>query len=181
MVQWLRLHWRGHGFNLIWAQRSQMPCGAEKKKESALHLEYSVDKLCPTLWDSMDSNTVFPVRHQLQELAQIHDHQWCHPNISSSVVPFSSRPQSFSASGSFPMSWVFKSGGQSVGASASASVLPMNIQGWFPLGSTGLISLLSKVLSRVFSSIEIWKYCFFSTQLSLQSNFRIHTWLLGKP
>ena len=78
--------------------------------------------------------------------------QWCHPTISSSVVPFSSRLQSFPASGPFPMSQFFPSGGQSIGASASASVLPMNIQGWFPLGLTDLISLQSKGLSRVFSS-----------------------------
>ena len=77
--------------------------------------------------------------------------QWCHPTMSSSVVPFSSCPQYFPASRSFPMSWLFASDGQSAGASASASVLPMNIQGWFPLGLTGLISLLSKGLSGVFS------------------------------
>ena len=78
--------------------------------------------------------------------------KWCHPTVSSSVTPFSSCLQPFPASWSFPMSQLFASGGQSVGASASASILPMNIQGWFPLGLTGLISLLSKGLSRVFSS-----------------------------
>ena len=83
---------------------------------------------------------------------------WCHPAISSSVVPFSSHLQSFPASGSFQMSQLFTSGGQSIGASASASVLPMNIQGWFPLGLTGLISLQFKGLSRVFSSTTIWKH-----------------------
>ena len=82
---------------------------------------------------------------------------WCHPTISSSVVPFSSCPQSFSASGSFPVSWLFTSGGQSIGASASASVLPMDIQGWVPLGLTGLISLLSKRLSRIFSCCDFQK------------------------
>jgi len=82
---------------------------------------------------------------------------WCHPTISSSVVPFSSCPQSFPASGSFPKSQLFASGGQSIGASASATVLPMNIQGWFLLGLTGLISLQSKGLSRVFCSTTIWK------------------------
>ena len=84
--------------------------------------------------------------------------QWCHPTISSSVVPFSSHLQSFPASGSFPMSWLFTSGGQSTGASASASVLPMNIQDWLPLGLTGLISLMSKRLSRVSSSTTVWKH-----------------------
>ena len=83
--------------------------------------------------------------------------QWCHPTILSSVVPFSSHPQSFPASGSFPMSQLFTLDGQSIGVSSSASVLPMNIQGWFSLGSTGLISLLSKGLSRVFSSTAVGK------------------------
>ena len=82
----------------------------------------------------------------------------CHPTISSSVVPFSSRPQSLPASGSFQMSQLFASGGQSTGASSSASVLPMNIQDWFPLGWTGLISLQSKGLSRVFSSTTVQKH-----------------------
>ena len=93
--------------------------------------------------------------------------QWCHPTISSSVLPFSSCLQSFPASGSFLMSWLFASGGQSIGASATATVLPMNIQGWFPLGWTGLISLQSKRLSRVFSNTTVQKHQFFSTQLSL--------------
>ena len=95
----------------------------------------------------------------------------CHPTISSSVVPFSSCLQSFPASGSFPMSQFFTSGGQSIGASASASVLPMNIQDWSPLGWTGLISLQSKGLSRVFSNTTVQKHQFFSAQLSLWSNF----------
>ena len=85
--------------------------------------------------------------------------QWCQPTISSSVAPFSC-PQCFLASGSFLMSWLFASGGHSIEASASASVLPMNNQGWFPLGLTGLISLLSKGLSRVFSSSTVWKHRF---------------------
>ena len=107
--------------------------------------------------------------------------QWCHPTISSSGIPFSSCPQSFPASGSFPMSHFFVSGGQSIGASASASILPMNIQDWFPLGWTGWISLQSKGLSGVFSSIAVQKHQFFSVQLSLRSNSHTHTWLLGKP
>ena len=86
--------------------------------------------------------------------------QWCHPTISSSVVPFSSCLQSFPVSGSFPMSWLFESGRQSTGASGSASVLPMNIQDWFPLGLTGWISLQSKGLSRDFSSTTVWKHQF---------------------
>ena len=91
---------------------------------------------------------------------------WCHPTISSSVVPFSSCLQSFPASGSFPVCQFFTSNCQSIRASASASVLPMNIQGWFPLGLTGLISLLSKGLSRVVSNTTIQKYQFFGAQLS---------------
>ena len=92
--------------------------------------------------------------------------QWCHPTISSSVVPFSSHLQSFPASGSFPMSQFFTSSGQSIGVSASASVLPMNIQDWFPLGWTGWISLQSKGLSRVFSNTTVQKHQFFhNTQL----------------
>ena len=92
--------------------------------------------------------------------------QWCYPTISSSVPLFSSCPQSFPVSGTFPMSWLFASGGQSIGASASASVLPRNIHGWSTLGLTGLISLQSKGLSRVFSNTTVWKHQFFSSQLS---------------
>ena len=93
--------------------------------------------------------------------------QWCHPAISSSVVPFSSCPQSLPASGSFPMSQLFKWGGQSIGVSVSASVLPMNTQDWSPLGWTGWISLQSKGLSRVFSNTTVQKHQFFGAQLSL--------------
>ena len=107
--------------------------------------------------------------------------QWCHPTISSSVIPFSSCPQSFPASGSFQMSQLFPSGGQSIGVSASTSVLPMNTQGWSPLGWTGWISLQSKGLSRVFSNTTVQKHQFFSAQLSSQSNSHIHTWPLEKP
>ena len=107
--------------------------------------------------------------------------RWCHPTISSSVVPFPSCLQSFSASGSFQMSQFFSSGGQSIGASASASVLPINIRDWFPLGLTGLISLQSKGLSRVFSKTTAQKHQFFSAQLSLWFNSHICTWPLEKP
>ena len=100
---------------------------------------------------------------------------WYHPAISSFVVPFSSCPQSLPASGSFPMSQLFASGGQSIGVSASASVLPVNIQDWSPLGWTGWISLLSKGLSRVFSNTTVQKHQFFGTQISTQSNSHIHT------
>ena len=107
--------------------------------------------------------------------------RWCHPTISSPVVLFSSCLQSFPESGSIPVSRLFASSGQSIGASASASVLPINIQGWFPLGLTGLISLLSKGLSRVFSSTTILTHQFFSAQSSLWSNAHMHTRFLEKP
>ena len=106
---------------------------------------------------------------------------WCHPTISSSVVPFSSCLQSFPASGSFPVSWLFTLGGQSIGVSASASVLPMNIQDWFSLGWTGLISLQSKRLSRVFSNTTVPKHQFFGAQPSLCSHSHICTWLREEP
>ena len=116
----------------------------------------SLSRVC----DPMNCSTPgFPVLHALLEFTQTHVHWvgWCHPTISSSVVPFSSCLQSFPASGSFPRSWVFASGGQSTGASASAAVLPGNIQGWFPLGLTDFTSLQSKGLSRVFSSTTVWR------------------------
>ena len=107
--------------------------------------------------------------------------RWCHTTISSSVVPFTSHLQSFPAYGSFPMSQFFASGDQSIGVSASASVLPMNIQDWFPLGWTGWISLLARGPSRVFSNTTVQKHQFFQDQLSSQSNSHIHTWPMEKP
>ena len=104
----------------------------------------------------------------------------CHPTILSSVISFSSCLQSFSVSGSFPMSQLLASGGQSIGVSASASIFSVTIQGWFPLRLTGLISLWSKRLSRVFSNTTVQKHQFFSAQSSLWSNSHIHTWLLEK-
>ena len=143
----------------------------------------SVDQACLTISDHMDYSTSgLSVHHQLPELTQTHAH-WVGDAIlpsSSSAIPFS-HLQSFPASGSFQMSQFFASGNQTIGVSASASVLPMNIQGWFPLGWTGWISLLSKGLSRVFSSITVQKHQFFGAQLSLWSNSYINTWLLEKP
>ena len=107
--------------------------------------------------------------------------RWCHPTISSSVIPFSSCLQSLPASESFPVSQLFSWGGQSTGVSALASFLPKNTQGWSPLEWTGWISLQSKGLSRVFSNTTVQKHQFFGAQLSSQSNSHIHTWLLGKP
>ena len=106
---------------------------------------------------------------------------WCHPAIWSSVVPFSSCPQSLPASGSFPMSQLFTWRGQSIGVSAFASFLPKNTHDWSPLEWTGWISLQSKGLSRVFSNTTVQKHQFFCAQHSLQSNSHIHTWPLEKP
>ena len=138
----------------------------------------SVVKSCPTLCDPMDySIPDFPVFHYLSVCSNSCPLSlWCHPTISSSVAPFSSCLQSFPESGSFSMSWLFASSGQSIGA--LASVLLMNIKDWFPLGLTGLISLQSKGLPRVFSSTTIRKHQFFSIQPSLWSNSHICTWLL---
>ena len=107
--------------------------------------------------------------------------RWCHPAISSSVLPFSSCPQSLPASGSFPMSQLFAWGGQNIGVSASTSVLPINTQDWSPLGWTGWISLQSKGLTKVFSNTTVQKHQFFDAQISSQSKFHIHAWPLEKP
>ena len=107
--------------------------------------------------------------------------RWCRPAISSSVVPFSSCPQPLPASESFPISQLFTWGGQSIGVSASASVLPMNTQDWSPLEWTGWISLQSKGLSRIFYNTTVQKHQFFGAQPSWQSNSHIHTWPLEKP
>ena len=130
----------------------------------------SVAQSCPALCNPVDCSTPgLPVHQQLLEMTQTHVHwsRWCHPTISSSVVPFSSCLQSFPASGSFPMSQFFASGGQSIGVWASASALPVNIQHWFPLGWIGLASLQSKGLSRVFSNTTVQNHQFIGTQLSL--------------
>ena len=144
----------------------------------------SAAQSCPTLCDPMNHSTPgLPVHHQLPEFTQTHVLQVgdaiqpSHPLLS----PFSSCPQFLQVSGSFPVSQLFTWGGQIIGISASASVLPMNIQDWFPLGWTSWISLQSKGLSRVFSNTTVQKHQFFCTQLSSQSNSHIHTWPLEKP
>ena len=136
----------------------------------------SVAHSCPSLCNPVDYNMPgFPVLHHLPGFAQTQcPFSWrCHLTISSSVAPLLLRPQYFTASGPFPGSRLFPSSGQSIGA--SASVLPMNIQGWSPLGLTGSFSLLSKGLSRVFSSTTVWKHQFFSTQPCLRSNSHMCT------
>ena len=129
----------------------------------------SVTRSCPTLCDPMNcSMPGLPVHHQLPEFTQTCPlSRWCHPIISFSVFPFSSHLQSFPTSGSFPMTQLFTWGGQSIGVSASTSVLPMNTQDWSSLGWSGWISLQSKGPSRIFSNTTVQKHQFFSTQLSL--------------
>ena len=143
----------------------------------------SVAQSCPTLQPHESQ----PARPPCPSLTpRVHSDscplsRWCHPTIFFSVVPLSSCLLSFPASGSFPMSQLFASYGQSVGVSASASVLPMNIQGWFLLGLTGLISLLPEGFPRVLSSTTIQKHQFFGAQPSFWCNLHISTWLLEKP
>ena len=144
----------------------------------------SVTKLCLTFCSPMDRSTpgllcLPPSPGVCSNSCPLS--QWCYLIISPSASPFSFCLQSFPASGPFPMSRLFASGGQSIGASASASVLAVNSQGWFPLGLTGVISMQSKELSRVFSSTTVRKHQFFGTQLSIWSNSHIHIWLLEKP
>ena len=147
-------------------------------------LDFSVQFSC-----SVVSNSLRP--HKLQQVRPpcpsptpgVHPNpcplsRWCHPTISSSVVPFSSCPQSFPASGSFPMSQLFISGGQSIGVSASTSVLPVNTQDWFPSGWTGWISLQSKGLSGVFSSTTVQKHQFFGTWLLEDKFYYIQVFFL---
>ena len=141
---------------------------------------HSVVQLCLTLCNPIDRSLLgFPVLHYLLEFAQTNVH-WVNDAIQWTrlVSPFSSCPQSFPASLSFPISWLFPSCGQRIGASASISVLPVNIEDWFPLGLTVLISLQSKGLPRVF--FQVPKYQFFCAQSSLWSTSHIHTWLLRK-
>ena len=139
----------------------------------------SVAKLCPhgLQHTRLSHPSPTPRAHSNSCLSS----QWCHPAISSSVVPFSFCHQSLPASGSFLVSQQFTSGGQRIGVSASASVLPMNTQGWSPSEWTGWISLQSKGLPRVFSNTTVQKHQFFGTQPSSQSNSHIHTWPQEKP
>ena len=143
----------------------------------------SVAQSCPTLCNPMNRSTLaslsITISRSSPKLMCIK--LMMPPAISSSVVPFSSCPQTLPASGSFPMSQPFAWGGQSIRVSVSASVLPMNTQDCSPLGWAGWISFQSKGLSRVFSNTTVQKHQFFGAQLSSQSNSHIHTWLLEKP
>ena len=160
-------HWTAREVPTIWCQSVQFSCSVVSNSLQPHGLQHS--RLpCPSPTPKACSNSCPLI-------------WWCHPTISSFVVPLSSCFQSFPASGSFPMSQFFQSGGQSIGASPSAPVLPMNIQDWLPSGLIGWISLQSKGPSRVFSNTTVQKHQFFGAQLSLQSNSHIHTWLLEKP
>ena len=140
---------------------------------------YSVQFSHSVLWDSLWPHALQHARLPCPSpIPRVYSNS-CYPTIWSSVIPFSFHFQSFPASGSFPMSQFFTSGGQSIGVSAS-SVLPVNIQDWFPLGWTDWISLQYKGFSRVFSNSTVQKHQFFCTQLSLWSNSHVHTWLLEK-
>ena len=142
----------------------------------------SVAQLFPTLCDLMDylmDSTITSLSLRVCSNSCPLS-QWCYPTISSSVTPFSSCHQSFPALRSFPMCWLFASGGQNIGASASPTVFPVNIEGLFPSGFTCLISLLSKGLSRVFSRTTVQRHQFFGPQPSLWSNSHIPTRLLKK-
>ena len=154
--------------------------GKESEKES---VQFSCSVMSNSLQPHGLQHTRIPCPSSTPRVCSNSDpsSQWCHPTISSSAVPFSSCFQYFPASGTLPMSQLFTSGGQSIGVSASALVLAMNIQSWFPLGLTGLITLLSKGLSKIFYSITVRKHQFFGNQLSLWSNSHIRTWLLEKP
>ena len=153
----------------------------------SIHLPCSVQFSCSVMSDSLQPNESQHTRPPYPSPTPgVHSNSfpsspWCHAAISSSVVPFSSCPQFLPTSGSFPMSQLFAWGGQSIGVSALASVLPMSTQDWSPLGRTGWISLQSKGLSRVFSNTTAQKNQFFGAQLSSQSNSHIHTWPLEKP
>ena len=175
-----------HSFLIAkWSPLSKAQKGYGKKSQGYLQFS-SVQFSCSVVSDSVTPQTAvrqasLSITNSRSLLRLMSTEWWCHPTISSSVGPFSSCLQSFPASGSFQMSQFFTSGGQSIGTSASVSVLPMNIQDWSPLGWTGWISLQSKGLSRVFSNTTVQKPQFFAAQPFLQSNSHIRTWLLEKP
>ena len=178
---------------LVWTSKALCCMGEASLKNPRFHSYDRLKRISSVQFNcSVVSNSLRPHEPQYARTPcplptpKVHSNpcpssRWCHPTISSSVVPFSSCPQSFPASGSLQMSQLFSSGGQSIGISASTSILPMNTQDWSPLGWTGWISLQSKGLSRVFSNTTVQKHQFFGAQLSLWSNSHIHTWPLEKP
>ena len=154
-----------------------------EEKNSISSVQFSCSVVSDSLWPHELQHTRPPCPSPTPEVHwdSCPLSRWCHPAISSSVIPFSSCPQLLPASESFPKSQLFTWGGQSTGVSALASFLPMNTQDWYPLEWTGWISLQSKGLSRVFSNTTVQKHQFFGTQLSSQSNSHIRTWPLEKP
>ena len=185
-------HWKPWQTLFSWAPKSLQMVTVVMKLKDACSLEEKLWLASVQFSRSVMSNSLRPHRLQHSRLPcptptptaysnSCPSSLWCRPTISSSVVPFSSRLQSCPASGSFPMSQLFTSGGPSIGVSASASVLPVNIQDWFPSGWTGWIYVQSKGLSRVFSNITVQNHQSFSTQPSLWCNSHILTWLLKKP
>ena len=176
---------RGKLSSIKFVFRPQSPMGHAKMSKTDVNWGQSVQFSRSVVSDSLQPHEPQHARPPcLSPTPGVHPNpsslsRWCHPTISSSVVPFSSCPPSFLASGSFPMSQLFASGGQSIGV--SASVLPMNIQDRFPLGWTGWISLQSKGLSRVFSNTTVQKHQFCGILPSLQSNSHTHICPLGRP
>ena len=172
---------KGNPFTLLVGMQTSTATGENSVE---IPSDSSVQSLsCVQLCDPMDCSTPgLPVHHQLLEFTQTHVH-WVNDAIQPSHPLSPPSPPAFNLSQheSFLVSWLFTSGGQSIGVSASASVLPVNIQDWFPLGLTGLISLQSKGLSRVFSNTIVQKHQFFSAQPSSQSNSHIYTWPQEKP
>ena len=178
-----RTHWRALTQGTWPSKMFRLQVLISLKKSSISLVQFSCSVVSDSLWSRGLQHARFPSPSPVPGvyLNPCPLSQWCHPAISSSVIPFSFCPQSFPTSGSFPESQSFESGGQSIGVSASTSVLLMNIQDWSPLGWTGWISLQSKGLSRVFSNTTVQKHQFFFAQLSWQSNSHIHTSLLEKP
>ena len=170
---------------LLYWQVGSLPLGPPGKPAYKFILfssvQFSHSVMSDSLWPHGLQHTRLPCPSPTPRACSCPSSQWCHPTVSSSVVPFSSCLQSSLATGSFPMNQLFTSGGQSIGALFSATVFPMNIWNWFPLRLTGWISSLSKGFSRVFSNITVKKHQFFCSQLSLWSNFHIHIWLLEEP
>ena len=164
----------------LWAGQCLAPTTICLHQFSSVHFSHSV--VCDSLWPHELQHTRPPCPSPTPRVYpnSCPSSQWCHPAISSSVIPFSCA-QSLPASESFPMCQLFTWGGQSIGVSASTLVLPMNTQDWSPLGWTDWISLQCKGLSRVFSNTTVQKHQFFGAQLSSQSNSHIHTWPQEKP
>ena len=165
--------------HLIYGSWFCIPSGSLCLLVGALSVQFSCSVVSDSLWPYEPQHARPPYPSPTLEFTQTHVHQVRDPAISSSAIPFFSCPQPLPTSGSFPMSQLFAWGGQSIGVSASASVLPMNTQDWSHLGWTGWISLQSKGLSRVFSNTIVQKYQFFSAFFTVQLS--LHTWPLQKP